>query len=224
MSAQVETAQEEKVHLKSKINELYVRVRQAIRVVRHQLFKKIPNIRSKPVIVAVIAVIVIAGAIFLFRGKDGSDTGNLDQTQTYVAKGPRVELNKKFNVPIRDSSGKESGSALVVNVSYLERTEKLLYRGKPLIAREGKDFLVINLEVENSTNNRLTVRPVDFFRLIDYSGKSYAPDIQTDPIKVEPQSSKKTRTIYIVGDEQNNIKLMIGEIKGDNKETVEVTI
>ena len=71
MSAQVETAQEEKVHLKSKINELYVRVRQAIRLVRHQSFKKIPSIKSKPVIVSVIAVIVIAGAIFLFRGKDG---------------------------------------------------------------------------------------------------------------------------------------------------------
>ena len=87
-----------------------------------------------------------------------------------------------------------------------------------------KDFIVINLEVENATENRLTVRPVDFFRLIDESGKSYAPDIQTDPVKVEPKSSKRTRTIYIVGDDQKILKFMIGEIKGGKFETVEVSI
>ena len=142
---------------------------------------------------------------------------NINSQQTSISGG-------KFDVPIRDSEGNETGSPLRVNTINIERTEEVLYQGKPLISKEGKDFLVINLEVENSTDNRLTVRPIDFYRITDDSGKSYAADIQTEAVKVEPQSSKKTRVIYIIGDSQRNIKLSIGEIRGDNKETIEIAI
>src|SRR3989344_4345320 len=162
-------------------------------------FKNNPVFKSRKIMIGLIVLILVAG-------------------------GPRAQLNKRFEVPIKDAEGKEVGSALVVNVTYLERTGELIYQGRRLLSKGGKDFIVINLEVENATENRLTVRPVDFFRLIDESGKSYAPDIQTDPVKVEPKSSKRTRTVYIVGDDQKNLKFMIGEIKGGNSETVEVAI
>lgn len=189
-----------------------------------QKFWKSPPKSFKKILIGLAVIILLIAGIWLFRSNT-SDTANNDTGDaTYVADGPRAQLNKRFEVPIRDSAGSEVGQALVVNVIFLERTEKLLYEGKPLIARSGKDFLVINLEVENSTDNRLTVRPVDFFRLIDTNGKSYAADIQTETVKVEPQSSKKTRTIFIINDDPKRIKLTIGEIKGDNKETVEVNI
>lgn len=182
--------------------------------------RKIPNFKTKTlVIVAAIVIIVVAGVAW------SRSQGSIEEVDSgFVSDGPTLELNKNFNVPIRDKDGKEIGEPLKVSVTTLERVDRVLYKGKPLIARETKDFLVINLEVENSTDNRLTIKPVDFFRLIDSSGKSYAADIQTDPVKVEPISSKKTRTIFIVSEDQKNLKFLIGEIKGGNKETVEVTI
>src|SRR3989344_5085430 len=68
---------------------------------------------------------------------------NINSQQTSISGG-------KFDVPIRDSEGNETGSPLRVNTINIERTEEVLYQGKPLISKEGKDFLVINLEVENS--------------------------------------------------------------------------
>ena len=171
--------------------------------------------------IGLVVLILVAGGFWMFKSKSQSSVSG---EATYVAEGPRAQLNKRFEVPIKDAEGKEVGSALVVNVTYLERTGELIFQGRRLLSKGGKDFIVINLEVENATDNRLTVRPVDFFRLIDESGKSYAPDIQTDPVKVEPKSSKRTRTIYIVGDSQKILKFMIGEIKGGNSETVEVAI
>lgn len=186
------------------------------------LKNKLPIFKSKGLLLTVVLVIlVVAGIIWVKSNNDSTATLS---DQTYVSEGDKAELNKKFSIAIRTSDGKETGQALVVNVTSLQRTGRILYKGKPLVSREGKDFIVINIEIENSTNNRLTVRPVDFFRLVADNGKNYAPDIQTDPVKVEPLSSKNTRTIYIVGDNQKNLRFMIGEIKGENKETVEVTI
>ena len=171
--------------------------------------------------VGLVVLILVVGGFWLYKSKSPSSIAG---EATYIAEGPQVTIGKKFNIAIRDSEGTDTGSALSVNTTHLERTEKVLYQGKPLVAKSGKDFLVINLEVENSTNDRLTVRPVDFYRLIDDSGKSYAADIQTEDVKVQAQSSKKTRVIYIIGDNQKNIKLVIGEIRGENKETIEVAI
>ncbi|OGE09089.1 hypothetical protein A3A60_01355 [Candidatus Curtissbacteria bacterium RIFCSPLOWO2_01_FULL_42_26] len=188
------------------------------------LKNKLPIFKSKGLIFAVVLVILVGAGIVWVRARSNNDSTANVSDQAYVSEGDKAELNKKFSIAIRSSDGKETGQALVVNVASLQRTERILYKGKPLVSREGKDFIVINIEIENSTNNRLTVRPVDFFRLVADNGKNYAPDIQTDPVKVEPLSSKNTRTIYIVTDGRKNLKFLIGEIKGENKETVEVVI
>lgn len=188
---------------------------------RFGFLKKLPRQKSKIVILLVLAVLIIGGYAF-FKGSGRNDSQSANNA-TFVSEGPKLDISKKFAVPIRNRDGEPTGTDLIVNVNNFERTNRILYKGRPLVARSSKDFLVINLEVENSTNNRLTVRPVDFFRLVDTNGKSYAADIQTDPVKVEAQSSKRTRIIYIVVEDQKNLKFLMGEIKG-NRETLEVTI
>lgn len=206
----------------SKIADYTSRVSNKLNGSRLEPLKKLPIFNPKVAAVVAAAVILLIGGIVWVKSGSPSDTSPNDQT--FVSEGNKAEINKKFSIAIRSGDGKETGQQLVVNVPSMQRTDRIIYKGKPLVAREGKDFIIINIEIENSTNNRLTVRPVDFFRLVGAEGKNYAPDIQTDPVKVEPLSSKNTRTIYIVGDDQKNLKFMIGEIKGSNKETVEVII
>lgn len=186
--------------------------------------KKIKKLLSGKnlIIVAVIVLVIALGAWFFTRSKSNSTSANSEET--FVSSGgPTAPLNKKIAFPIRDNNGKTTGTNLTVNFTNLERTSKVIYNGRPLIARESKDFIVANMEIENTTKDRLTVRPVDFIRLVDASGKNYAADFQTSAIKVEPLSTKRTRTIFIVDESQKNLKFLIGEING-NREPVEVTI
>jgi len=183
-----------------------------------KIMKKIKNAFStKLVVIAAAVVIVILGAWYLTKNsKADNNTVNLSPVAT-------GNLDKKVAFPIRDKEGKDTGSKLTVTFTTLERANKLLYGGKPLSAKQGKDFVVSNIEIENTTKDRLTVRPVDFIRLQDAGGKNYAADIQTNSLKVEPLSVKKTRTIFIVNEEPKTLKFLIGEING-NRETVEVTL
>jgi hypothetical protein len=185
---------------------------------------KFPDYKNTKVAYGALALVVIliigAGLYFaMFKGNSSADTSN----QIVSENGVSAPLNKKLNFPIKDRSGKDTGNQLVVNFTSVERSEKILYKGRPLLPRKSKDFIVINIEIENSTKDRLTVRPADFMRLVMPDGKQFAPDIQTDPIKVEPLSIKRTRTVYIVNDNQRDLKFLIGEING-NRETVEVKI
>ena len=181
---------------------------------------KFSSANAKYIIVGAIALIIIGGAGFYFF-KSGASSDSAAQIKTEG--GVSAPLNKKLEFNIKSTSGEDTGNKLVVNFNSVERTEKILYKGRPLLPRDGKDFLVINIEIENSTRDRLNVRPADFLRLIDATGRQFAPDIQTDVIKVEPLSIKRTRTVYIVPDGTANIKFLLGEIKGD-RETVEVKI
>lgn len=181
---------------------------------------KLSGIKKKYIIFTAVAIVILAGlGFYFFKSSSPSDSAAQIQTESGVS----TPINKKLEINIKSSSGEDTGNKLIVNFISAERTEKILYKGRPLLPREGKDFLVINIEIENSTKDRLNVRPADFIRLVDATGRQFAPDIQTDVIKVEPLSIKRTRTVYIVPDGTANIKFLLGEIKGD-RETVEVKI
>ena len=183
-----------------------------------KIMKKFKNtFSSKLVIIAAAVIIVVLGAWYFTKNNSAdSNTVSLSPQST-------GRLDKKLSFPIRNKDGKETGNSLTVTFTSLERTDKLLYGGKPLTAKQGKDFVVNNIEIENTTKDRLSVRPVDFIRLVDENGKNYAPDIQINALKVEALSTKKTRTIFIVSENSKTLKFLIGEING-NRETVEVTL
>ena len=79
------------------------------------------------------------------------------------------------------------------------------------------------MEINNPTNDKLNVRPVDFFRMVDDAGNSYAADVHNDPVKAEPISIKKTRIGYVVAENQNTFKFLVGEINGE-KQNIEINI
>ncbi len=181
-------------------------------------FKKHPKI-----VLAVVAILLISGFFLLkSQGKTQSaqastnPQGNFTPTQ-------QVTINKQFDIPIRTAKGDESGDMLKVTLSTVDNTNKILIQGQPATARDSKSFLILNLEVENSTKNQLTVRPVDLIRMIDANNKSFAPDIHNNDVTVEAISIKKTRAGYVVDNSQKHFKFIIGEVSG-KKETVEVNL
>lgn len=181
-----------------------------------QSLKKI--LTAKNIGIAVAALVIVVVGFKLVGGNKQSDLNSGILTQSSFA-----ALNKKLLFPIKNQKGESTGSDLVVNATTVERTDKLLYNGRPLIARQSKDFIVVNMEIENSTKDRLTVRAVDFIRLVDENGKNYSADVQTEAVKVEPLSVKKTRTIFIIDESRKNLVFLLGDINS-NREKVEITI
>jgi hypothetical protein len=189
---------------------------------------KVKEIKAKvwkhpKIALAVLAVILVGTFLVIrFQGKTqnvslgASSLGNFSPSK-------EVTINKQFNVPIRTNKGDESGDNLKITLTTVENTNKILIQGQPATARDGKSFLILNLEVENSTKNQLTVRPVDLIRMIDTAGKSYAPDIHNNDVTVEAISIKKTRAGYVIDNNQKHFKFLIGEVTG-KKEAIEVDL
>lgn len=171
--------------------------------------------RYKKVLILVLVIGLIGFGISKSQKVPGAPTAVANGSQTNG--NPTLTINKEYNFPIYDK-GKKTENNLKMLVTTVERSDKILINGKPASAREGKDFLIINLEISNPTSDKLNIRPVDFFRLVDDQGQQYAADVHNDPVKAEPISIKKTRIGFLVDESQKSFKCLVGEINGDKQE------
>jgi hypothetical protein len=190
--------------------------------------EKIKNLlaifKNRLVITVLILAAVLSLAFFTLKGKLSTQSVPvLNSGQTNFSPQNQIAVNRKFEIPIRSSSGTVTGEKLSINLSTIDKSNKILIQGKPATARAGKTFVILNLEIDNSTKNQLTVRPVDFIRLQDSEGRSFASDVHNEAVKAEAVSTKRTRVGFVVDENQKSFKFLIGEITGE-KQTIEVSI
>jgi len=181
--------------------------------------KQKPKISIAVIIVVLISVVLVTG----LSGKSNNSvvsgiTSNTDYSPDKIA-----TVNKTIEIPIREQDGEDTGQKLKITFSTIDKAKRILIKGQGATAREGKVFLILNMEIENDSTNQLTVRPVDFIRLIESDDRSFAPDVHNDDVEVEAISIKKTRVGYVVNEEVSIFSFAIGEISGD-KDLIEVQI
>lgn len=183
------------------------------------------RILKKPaVLIALITIALLGSGVYFLKSKVASSTPQIfGSSQTNFSPATSIAVNRKFDIPIRNSGGKTTGSVLPVTITTVDSSKKILISGKPATSRDGKLFLILNLDIDNSTTNQLNIRPVDFIRLQDSEGKSFAPDVHNDVVKAEPISIKKTRVGFVVDEVQKQFKFLIGEI-GGSTQTLEITM
>lgn len=184
-------------------------------------FKKGPKIG---IAVAVVLLLVV-GVIFVSTRNGGATSvvSGIKDSGTDYSPDSTVAINKTIEIPIRNQDGSDTGDKLKISFSNVEKAKRVLIKSQGATARDGKAFLILNMEIENKTTNQLTVRPVDFIRLLESDERSFAPDVHNDDIEVEAISIKKTRVGYIVDDAQSSFKFAIGELSG-NKDIIEVQL
>ena len=98
----------------------------------------------------------------------------------------------------------------------------LLVQGKRAKTREGKTFLIINMEVENTYSVPLYSFPVDIVRLVREDGKRIAPSVHQGTVEVRPISTKKSNVGFVVDPNDKDFKLEVGEVSGE-KEILEIS-
>lgn len=177
-------------------------------------------LQYKKVLILILIILAVGFGIYKLRQASGTQS----QFNKIVQNNgnPSIGINKEFNFPIYNN-GKKTDKNLKLVLTTVERSDKILINGKPASAKAGRDFIILNLEITNPTQDKLNIRPVDFFRLKDDQGQQFAADVHNDPVKAEPISIRKTRVGYIVDESRKSFKFLVGEINGDKQE-IEINI
>lgn len=132
-------------------------------------------------------------------------------------------LNKELQFPLKDASGKEVSKIRYI-IESVETRDELIVKGKKAQAVEGRTFLVIKLKIINVYKQSIQVNARDYIRLTVGDGKDkFAADIHSDPVEIQPDSTKPSRLAFPINENDKNLSLLIGELNG-TKETVKLNL
>lgn len=132
-----------------------------------------------------------------------------------IAPAKIIPLKQSFSIVAQTKDDKTTNGNFGVDVTGAYRADSVLVQGSTVVARNGKDFLVINMDITNKYNLPLYLYPVDSFRLIDATGKKYAPTAHQGQVEVRPQSTKNSNVGFIVPRDQSRFKVEVGQLTGD---------
>lgn len=178
--------------------------------------------------IIVLLLFILIGALVIKGASSKSPTSPQTTTTSdgrIALKAPVAQqnLNRSFDFPLRDSTGKQI-STLRYEIKNVDLRTEIIINGQKATALEGRDFLVINLAITNSYNRSVKVNARDYLRLtVNTSSVKLAPDIHNDPVEVQPISTKFTRVAFPINDTDKNLVLQVGEIAG-TKTTVKLNL
>lgn len=188
-------------------------------------FKNSPYI---PFIIIGVIVIVIAGVFVSKMTRNHSSQqvagATAQNTQTTVAKPlAQQQLNKDFDFPLKDATGK-TVSKIHYEIQSAEEDNQVIIKGQVATAVQGKTFLILNLKIMNSYDKDVQLNTRDYVRLIvDNSSDKLAADVHNDPVDVQAISTKYTRIGFPIAADAKDLKLEVGEIDGP-KQTIQLNL
>jgi len=180
---------------------------------------------SKKFVKSVIYGVVFVVLVVVARNVLGtSATSTSDQRVEIEGPKAQTEINKEFSFPLTDENGDVVSEYKYV-IESAELRNEILVQGVPAHAINDRTFLIINLKLVNEYNQAIEVNASDFVRLSinGNDNELLAPDIHSDPVRVQAISTKSTRIGFPISDFDTNLLLQVGEINGD-KEIVEINL
>lgn len=175
---------------------------------------------KKLVFVSALLVIIVAGLFFVIRRtrRNLSTMGANGQVQITNPKATEI-LNKEFDFPLKDSTGKEVSKFKYI-IESVDLRDEIVVKGQKATAIQGKIFLIINLKIVNEHNQGVQINTKDYVRLSLNGNKTewLASDFHNDPVEIQAISTKQTRLGFAVNNSDKNPLLRIGEINGEKIE------
>jgi hypothetical protein len=163
-----------------------------------------------PLIIIVI-LIAILGIKLLFSNDRTSASDKIDIASPKAS----VNLNKEFVFPIKDDKGNVV-TKFKYNIDTAELRDEIIIQGQKSTAVKGRTFLIFNLKLVNDFDKPININSRDFIRLSVNGNTSelLAPDIHNDPVNIQATSTKYTRIGFPINENDNRMKLVVGEIGG----------
>lgn len=180
---------------------------------------KFGKISKKTLVIGCAVFLVVVGLATLFKySLDNSANSNVlgDQKVQIADAKASQNINKEYAFPIKNDKGDEI-SRIKYSIQNVEKRDQIVAKGQKADAVVGRTFLIVNLKIVNDYNQAVQINTRDYIRLTvsNNDSEKLAPDIHNDPVEVQAISTKFTRVGFFVNDSDKNLKLFIGEIKGD---------
>ncbi|MBL7159334.1 hypothetical protein ISS85_02585 [Candidatus Microgenomates bacterium] len=131
-----------------------------------------------------------------------------------------TDVKKSFEFEAIVVKGK-GAERIVFTIVSAELKEEIKVKGESRKVNEGKQFLLLRLEIENDTTEKLAMITSDLIRLVDNEDKKYAPDFHNATVVIDPLSVRKDLVSFIVDAKLKSFKLLVGGLEKE-KETVEI--
>ncbi len=143
--------------------------------------------------------------------------------QSGISQKPTAKINQAFSTQARtENKVRVRDADLFVTINGADIDNSLLVQGKRARTREGKTFLILNMEVENEFQVPLYIFPVDLLRLVRDDGKKIAPSVHQGTVEIRPISTKKSNVGFVIDPDEKSFKLEIGELSGE-KQLLEIS-
>ncbi|OGE18340.1 hypothetical protein A3F00_00045 [Candidatus Daviesbacteria bacterium RIFCSPHIGHO2_12_FULL_37_11] len=177
----------------------------------------------KLLVYIIIAIFIFVGLVYVSKNQFASVKPQSSITSQTPGALKRENINREFEFPLKDKDGKEVGK-IKYGLENAELRKEILISGKKATAVSGRVFLILNIKVTNSFEKTIEISTKDYVRVsVGNSTEQLAADINNDPVKIQPISTKLTRLGFPVNEGEKKFKVFIGEISGE-KTTLEVTL
>lgn len=130
-------------------------------------------------------------------------------------------INQSYPFAARNVSGQlVDKKQLKMTITQAEINKRIIIKGQPATARDGKAFLILTIEIDNSDTQKLYL-PVNELVRLEEGDKMRAPDVHNDLVLAEPIATKTTRIGFLVDDPKREFTLKVGEVSGA-KQTIDL--
>jgi hypothetical protein len=181
------------------------------------------NIAWILVIVLTILLFISGGVIISLLGENKNPAKPQISEVNFVQPSPipspafvtkDISLNKRFNFPILDGAGNKAGE-IAFTLIKAQRTREIEIAGQTATALPGRVLILIDVELTNDGNLEATMQARNYLRLtVNGETKLAAPDYRSDPVDMQPKSTKDIRMGFNVADTDEQLVLQAGELEG----------
>lgn len=125
-----------------------------------------------------------------------------------------AKIGQSYPFNARNANGQfVDKKQLKMTITDAEINKRIIIKGQPATAREGKAFLILSVEIENSNTDKLYLPVNDLVRMAE-GEKMRAPDVHNNLVLAEPIATKTTRIGFLINDNTREFALKVGEVNG----------
>lgn len=172
-----------------------------------------------PIIIGIIVIVTVANVVKALPDAKSNPISN-EKEIVLPDTLATINLDRKFDFPLKDEKGKEVGSFEYV-IESVSLQKQIIVQGQRATAVNNRVFLILNLKITNNLKQMIQLNTRDYMRLVVKSNVSeqLAPDIHNDPVEVQAISTKYTRVGIALDevDAKKTIQLKVGEIDGEKQ-------
>lgn len=180
-------------------------------------FRRLHNSKVKIYAALAAALVVIIFLIVRSQPFTASDTQVKSSGKATISDALKtMPLNKEFKFPLKDDKGETVGEIRYI-IESAELRDEIIIKGQKAYAVKGKLFMVLNLKIINESSKNISMSTKDYARLFVNNNESepLSPSIHNDPVVVDAISVKSTRIGFTINENDKDLKIKVGEIKGD---------